>query len=184
MRAISLHQPWASLIAIRAKRIESRSWSTPYRGPLAIHAAKTQTSLRDGYHNCEPFRTELRRGGFPMVSNGVSDFPDDGAFPLGCIVAVCQLVTILPTAGLDWRADGIKVPTVTILTSPHERDFGDYEPGRFAWVLADVHRLPEPIPYRGQQGLWELEPEVVAQIEAQLGTRSHSAPNNARGSGS
>lgn len=40
MKTISLWQPWASLVAIKAKRIETRSWYTSYRGPLAIHAAK------------------------------------------------------------------------------------------------------------------------------------------------
>src|SRR5690348_17556570 len=40
MKALTLTQPWASLVAIGAKRIETRSWSTSYRGPLAIHAAK------------------------------------------------------------------------------------------------------------------------------------------------
>lgn len=40
MKALSLTQPWATLVAIGAKRLETRSWSTTYRGPLAIHAAK------------------------------------------------------------------------------------------------------------------------------------------------
>lgn len=40
MKAISLWQPWATLIATGAKQIETRSWATSYRGPIAIHAAK------------------------------------------------------------------------------------------------------------------------------------------------
>ncbi len=40
MKAISIWQPWASLIAIGAKQIETRSWATGYRGLLVIHAAK------------------------------------------------------------------------------------------------------------------------------------------------
>ena len=40
MRAISLWQPWASVVALGSKRIETRHWSTGHRGPLAIHAAK------------------------------------------------------------------------------------------------------------------------------------------------
>jgi hypothetical protein len=35
-----------------------------------------------------------------------------------------------------------------------ERTFGNYFPGRFAWALANVRRLPEAVPLRGQQGLW------------------------------
>jgi hypothetical protein len=41
MKALSLWQPWASLIAAGVKRHETRHWTTPYRGLLAIHAAKT-----------------------------------------------------------------------------------------------------------------------------------------------
>ena len=40
MKALTITQPWATLIAIGAKRFETRGWSTPYRGPLAIHAGK------------------------------------------------------------------------------------------------------------------------------------------------
>lgn len=40
MKALTLIQPWASLITEGIKTIETRSWSTKYRGPLAIHAGK------------------------------------------------------------------------------------------------------------------------------------------------
>ena len=39
MKALTIQQPWASLIADHRKKIETRSWSTPHRGPIAIHAA-------------------------------------------------------------------------------------------------------------------------------------------------
>ena len=39
MRALSLRQPWASMIADGSKTIETRTWRTNYRGPLAIHAS-------------------------------------------------------------------------------------------------------------------------------------------------
>ena len=38
MKALTIMQPWASLIACGAKTIETRSWPTKYRGPIAIHA--------------------------------------------------------------------------------------------------------------------------------------------------
>ncbi len=45
MKAISLWQPWASAIGPHPeqKHLETRSWQTPYRGWLAIHAAKRWT---------------------------------------------------------------------------------------------------------------------------------------------
>lgn len=38
-----------------------------------------------------------------------------------------------------------------------QRPFGDFTPGRYAWLLADVEALAEPVPARGRQGLWEWE---------------------------
>jgi hypothetical protein len=40
MKALTLIQPWATLVALGEKQIETRSWDTKYRGPLAIHAGK------------------------------------------------------------------------------------------------------------------------------------------------
>jgi len=40
MKALTLTQPWASLMALQSKTIETRSWYTAYRGELVIHAAK------------------------------------------------------------------------------------------------------------------------------------------------
>lgn len=41
MKALTLHQPWATLVALGVKSIETRSWTTSHRGPIAIHAART-----------------------------------------------------------------------------------------------------------------------------------------------
>ncbi len=40
MKALTLWQPWATLVAMEVKKIETRCWTTKYRGELAIHAAK------------------------------------------------------------------------------------------------------------------------------------------------
>lgn len=37
--ALTMHQPWASLLVLGIKRVEGRTWSTDHRGPLWIHAA-------------------------------------------------------------------------------------------------------------------------------------------------
>ncbi|MCG8636268.1 MAG: ASCH domain-containing protein, partial [Desulfobacterales bacterium] len=41
MKAISIRQPWASMIVKGHKPVENRSWRSFYRGALHIHAAKT-----------------------------------------------------------------------------------------------------------------------------------------------
>jgi hypothetical protein len=40
MKAISIRQPWASLIVAGIKDIENRSWITHYRGKVLVHAAQ------------------------------------------------------------------------------------------------------------------------------------------------
>ena len=47
---LSVHQPWAWAIFHAGKNIENRSWTTSYRGPLMIHAAKT-TATYDKAHS-------------------------------------------------------------------------------------------------------------------------------------
>jgi hypothetical protein len=41
MKAISIKQPWANLIASGAKTIETRTWATTYRGELLIVSSRT-----------------------------------------------------------------------------------------------------------------------------------------------
>ncbi len=47
IRALTLHQPYASLIARGLKTFETRSWTTSYRGILAIHAGKYDAGTGD-----------------------------------------------------------------------------------------------------------------------------------------
>ena len=46
MKALTICQPYAEMIASGEKRIENRTWYTGYRGPLAIHAGKSLGYLR------------------------------------------------------------------------------------------------------------------------------------------
>ena len=138
MKVISLLQPWATLVAIGAKQIETRSWATKYRGPLAIHASKGfKKELRDLCWT-EPFMSTLLKSEYKMLLHRL---------PFGAIIATCNLIDVVPI-----NAD------FTQGLSKHEIAFGDYSgQGRFAWILEDVKHLPEPIPAKGQLGLWEYD---------------------------
>lgn len=48
MKALSVKQPWASLIACGFKTIECRTWKTEYRGPLLICSSKGDFEINDG----------------------------------------------------------------------------------------------------------------------------------------
>jgi hypothetical protein len=134
------------------KKIETRSWSTAYRGPLAIHAAKELGPVggnRGFYELCcgEPFYSAL---------NDICGSPFQ--LPRGAIVAVCELVGCVRIAQVR-QTHTIDLQTFIVppYTDLPEYAFGDYSPGRFAWLLADARPLPEPIPARGAIGLWEWE---------------------------
>jgi hypothetical protein len=52
MKAISLTQPWASMIASSQKTIETRTWSTNYRGDLLICSSKKPRIEPAGFALC------------------------------------------------------------------------------------------------------------------------------------
>jgi|ERR1035437_3790402 hypothetical protein len=171
MKALTLYEPWASLISIGAKTIETRSWSTSYRGPLAIHAAKRKPAPwwvheaieRDPaqLRNSEPWFDELERFcHFDEMSDGWSAYT--WARPLGAVVATCELVDVVPVEHLclcadvgerGWAHQSV-LPTFPLI-DPDQLPYGDYTPGRFAWLLAEIHPVFS-IPAKGKQGLWEL----------------------------
>ncbi len=165
MRALSLTQPWASLLANGAKRIETRSWGTPYRGWVAIHAAKGFP--RDCKELClqNPFLEALGNAGFGRISQ----------LPLGAVIGFAHLHRV---GRIGRRADGLRVEGPVIIhgnelpiTDETELAFGDYTPGRWAWCFSNFAPLQEPIPAKGMLGLWEWMmpagmrlPESVAAI--------------------
>lgn len=138
MKCISVWQPWASLIAVGAKRIETRSWDTAYRGPLAIHAAKHWTKAEKLLCGQEPFKSALARAHPRLIG-----------LPYGKIVAVCRLSECEQIA----RAD----------VTEQERAFGNFLAGRFAWFLTDVRCLELPVPWTGSRGFFSVPDEYLEE---------------------
>lgn len=146
MKAITLTQPWATLMAIGAKQIETRSWGAQYRGPLAIHAAKGGvTAGVRRFRESEPCRSALAAARV-------------GVLPMGAIVAYGILVGVVRT-GADLMEYVVTRPDL----SPHEAAFGDYSLGRYAWIFAGVHPVP-PVPCKGMLGLWTVPPEPMRAV--------------------
>lgn len=138
MKALSLWQPWATLIAIGAKQFETRSWKTDYRGPLVIHASKRWTVDERGICISQPFARVLRAGGYTQLSQ----------IPLGAALCIVDLVDVLPTEKV--RSDSYRLYRLV-----DELSFGNYADGRYAWKLANVRRFTSPLPMRGAQGLFD-----------------------------
>lgn len=80
MKALSLKQPYASLIAVGKKTIETRTWSTKYRGKLLIVASK---SMDKNY----PFPNFLSIG-----------------LPFGKALAIVELIDCRPMKKEDEKA--------------------------------------------------------------------------------
>lgn len=115
MRALSLWQPWASLIYDERKRIETRHWEMLFRGPLAIHAA-----MKVDKDACEDFGYDWR------------------TIPRGAVLCI--------------------VDVTNCVRFPHELappdEYGDFEDGRFGFLLTMREKFPAPIPVKGHQGVW------------------------------
>lgn len=147
MKALPLWQPWATLVAIGAKRVETRDFPPTrlglrYGQRIAIHATKTDREL--WISEQWPFSEHIAAA---------------SALPLGAIVATCTLS----------RAAQVTAETAERLleSNPHEFAFGNYEPGRWAWVLSDVVELAEPVPFRGSQGTFDVPDDLVGHAPSQ-----------------
>ena len=173
MKALTLTQPYATLIAIGEKRIETRSWKTSYRGKLALHAAKGFGKGGKFEFLCtcgkEPFESVLTRHTEAVIAKGIDTFQLAKILPFGAIVATCDLVAI-KRIGFDELSfpDGenfyINKTIANIwYLNDQERAFGDYNPGRYAWLLANVKKLETPIPTKGALGLWDWNEEGLRQ---------------------
>lgn len=150
MKALTLTQPWATLVAIGAKKIETRSWNTSYRGPLAIHAAKGFPVQAKDFSIMSPCYEVLQGFGFTRI-------PDE--LPLGAVIATCTLVDVHRIDRYDFRPGqrGWEIERHFWEATEQEKAFGDYSIDRYMWFLSDVVILPEPIPAKGALSLWEWD---------------------------
>lgn len=157
LRCLTLHEPWATLVANGVKKIETRSWSTSYRGPIGIHAA---LHLRDEYR-------ELSRTGPFLEELGVAP-----QFYLGCVIAVGYLSACFT---LKDTSKYLLLSGKEVAIRPRERYFGDFTPGRFGWLIENVQRVHPPYPARGYQGLWTVARPNEALQEAMVHAHLHAA---------
>jgi len=154
VRALTLTQPWATLIALGEKRVETRSWPINQPETIAIHAAKglaepvcNEDGLRS-YIAAEPFDVALARHEIVVAEQ----------LPRAAIVATVDVIACVPTQDLD--AALLELPAIRrhgFELAEFEREFGNYSPGRWAWLLANVTPFDPPVPARGHQKLWEWE---------------------------
>jgi hypothetical protein len=149
MKALSLWQPWASLWCSDAKEHETRHWQLHHRGWLLVHAAKRPIDADTDY-------------ALEIICKG--EFGDEWrkALPLGMIIGAVNIVDVRSTTAIlkDWG-----VPPGPINTR-HWIDYqcGNYDAGRFGFLRREFKRFAQPIPYRGQQGPFDVPDEIVQPL--------------------
>lgn len=148
MRAITLWQPWASLVARGLKTVETRSWPTIHRGYLAITASKSG--------KMEMLDALLAQTGLPPR---VNDLVKGERWPCGVVVAVVHMIACIRTEEYRPKIDAI------------EAAFGDYSPGRWAWVFGAITALDRPVPCSGFRMLWTLPSDVNERVWADVGPK-------------
>lgn len=137
MYALTLWEPWATLIMLRVKHFETRPWALPARlegKRLAIHAAKRTPpheyeQAMKNQHICEALWADIHQIGMRP----------------GCILGTV-------TIGKCFHTEDIRTKL-----SEAELAFGDYSDGRYAFEVYDVMRFTDPTPARGYQKFWNWE---------------------------
>lgn len=137
-KALTIHQPWATLIAQGIKTIETRSWPTKYRGPILIHSSiqspdkiKAAASILKKY-----IFTEL---------------------PTGQLLAFTTILSVVQNRHLNIFLNNHYPYTLPNLTEK-EQELGNYQPDYFSWILSEPTILPHPIQTKGALSLWHYTP--------------------------
>jgi activating signal cointegrator 1 len=138
MKTLSLAQPWASLVVLGVKRLETRPWQTHYRGTLAIHASKNFPRAARILRLQDPWRTALSGGGIDVWDR----------LPRGVIIGTVDLI------------DCVRVEDFGELPAC-EQALGDFGPGQWIWRLANARLVRPATPWRGRLGLFDVPDEVV-----------------------
>lgn len=137
MKALSVKQPWAELIAAGIKPIETRGQRTHYRGPLAIHA-----SQRPDLEAARRLRPSLDERIHGVAVRCL--FPLGDPLPFGRIVAIVNLTDCRPFTAAD--AEAACTP---------------WRAGAYAWDLSDARRADSVLPVSGRLGIWDCPDGLV-----------------------
>lgn len=154
MRALTVRQPWASLIMDGRKNVENRTQRTRHRGPIVLHAGARKVTAADYV-------------------------PGEGmwALPLGAALGIVDIVACHHAVGCDslYRAlpgDGgggsAITHTDTLIpptpgTAAHTCNPEFALPDRWHWQLVVVRTFPTPIPWPGKLGMWDFPDEMIPE---------------------
>lgn len=161
MKALTIYQPWASLVMVGAKPFEFRGWSPRVRGPsyaaligqrIVIHASARKIerievvaikrALESGDADWIAETCLHADKAMPILEEALKMTNNIG-LPFGCGLGTAILGE--PRNGLD-IAEEFGLPRV------NDSDRNDH--ANFGWPMLDVEVWDEPVPMRGFQGFW------------------------------
>lgn len=143
MKAISIKQPFAGLIATGQKRLETRTWSTDYRGPLLICAGATSHYLFE-FYDVEWGILGLKN----YSAKSMFELDKKIAWTYGQALCVVDLVGVKEFKKSRAMEDDACV---------------DWYPGAFAWELENP-RLIEPFDVKGQLRLFDVNENLIKYL--------------------
>jgi activating signal cointegrator 1 len=149
MHAISIWNPFASLLANGFKSIETRGWPAP----------KRLIGKRIGIASTKVIKPEQRT---PFQDPKFMFYYEQTGLP-----QLCELPHgyLLATAILH-SCDIIEESDLDDITE-EEQLYGWFEVGRYAWRMRAVEALSKPLPVQGKQGIWEVPDSAVTTAEVQ-----------------
>lgn len=168
MKAISLWQPWATLIAAGIKPFETRSWAPPRSligQTIAIHAArkvdKDAAALAEELvygqrgHDIADHIEAISSEDHVLDHRYIAAF-GHAVLPVGVVVCTARLDAAFRMGPNGTVTERITSRPMPECFTPRIDDYGDFSPGRWVWLLKDVHPFNPPLPAVGKQGFFEL----------------------------
>lgn len=164
MKAISIKQPYASLIVEGIKDVENRTWKCPekYMGKrILIHAGVKSADFWSS-PNVGVIDYFLR-----SISKGGTDWSD---YPKGAIIGSVEIVDCVINHPSIWAEKSNTISKVFYDKTIHiskdwKRDKNDdlvFKPDvTYNWVLANPIKFKNPIPIKGSPYFWESECEIL-----------------------
>ena len=153
MKALSIKQPWASLIVHGIKDIENRTWKTNFRGRIYVHASAKPDPLKfNALTKTQRFDAETSPNSFDPL------YFDD--LPVSSIIGEVDIVDCVINHSSIW-AEKMEVDVcpntgVQILRKGQKYIWN--------WVLANPVRYEKPIPAKGKLSFWEPDPQTLELI--------------------
>lgn len=145
MKALSIKQPWASLIAHVIKDIENRTWKTHFRGRIYIHASAASAGT--------PIEL-LNESQMKAIQNGFCELH----YPKSAIIGEVDIVDCVINHPSIW-AEKTTIHIENGKMFSHEKPI-------YNWVLANPVLYDKPIlNVKGKLSFWETDYKHCEECE-------------------